>query len=155
MHLLLDVAEDGRLFMTRELDESDADSIVEALASMPETCALDVAARGGASPFKISLVMGATSREIKDTIAGALQSLNREYDPDDFDEKEHPEDFYIRYSNMGADEIAEISSILKRRSRGEDPVDGTICHHHKKREMCPRCYISRRYADRRKPREDG
>jgi hypothetical protein len=114
-HLLLDVAEDGRLFVSRDIDEGDADSIVEALASMPETCALDVAERGGASAVEIGEMLEMHHKVVERTIreAGArVRDANV-----DWEEREHPEDFYIRYSNMGAAELAEIAAELRRKAR--------------------------------------
>lgn len=119
-HLLLDVAEDGRLFVSRDIDEGDADGIVEALASMPETCALDVADRGGISAEDIGELMNIRRdgpRGISAQISRAAAKIAESNERDDFDEREHPEDFYIRYSNMGAAELAEIAAELRRKAR--------------------------------------
>jgi len=114
-HLLLDVAEDGRLFVSREMDEGDAGSIVDALASMPETCALDVADRGGASAVEIGEMLQMHHKVVERTIREAGARV-RDQDVD-WEEREHPEDFYIRYSNMGAAELAELAAELRRKAR--------------------------------------
>lgn len=116
-HLLLDIAEDGRLFMTRDVDAEDVESIVEALREMPETCALDVAERGGVSARDVGEILGMHHKVIERTVRETAARLGVEYDEDDFDEREHPEDFYVRYSLMGADELAEVAAELRRRAR--------------------------------------
>lgn len=114
-HLLLDVAEDGRLFMTRDLDESDVDSIVEALREMPETCALDVADGGGATLEQVGDLLAVTSNMVTQVQTRATRAIRAS--GVEFDEREHPEDFYERYSNMGADELAEVAAELRRRAK--------------------------------------
>jgi len=116
-HLFLDIAEDGRLFISRDVDENDEDSIVEALRSMPETCALDVADRGETSAADIGEILQTHHKVIERTIREAGARV-RDQDVD-WDEREHPEDFYIRYSNMGASELSELAAELRRRARGQ------------------------------------
>lgn len=115
MHLLLDVAEDGRLFMTRDLDEGDADSIVDALREMPETCALDVAAAGGMTFEQVAVLMSMRKQSVDQVEKRALERLRAA--EHDWEEREHPEDFYVRYSNMGATELAEVAAELRRRNK--------------------------------------
>jgi hypothetical protein len=103
------------LFISRELDESDADSIVEALASMPETCALDVAERGGLSQDDVAGLMGVIQQRVDQVEKRAGQRIRAA--GHDWEEREHPEDFYIRYSNMGAAELAELSAELRRKAK--------------------------------------
>jgi hypothetical protein len=112
-HLLLDVAADGRLLTMRELDENDADSIVDALEEMPETCALDVEARGGVSSTAVGVLLGIGARKVEMIIRG----VGSRHDREDFDEHEHPEDPYVKYTNMGADELAEIAAELRARGK--------------------------------------
>lgn len=112
-HLLLDVASDGRLYRARNFDEDATESILEALRAMPETCALDVADRGGTTSRDIGEMMGVR----RDTVETMISTAARSLDHHEFDEHEHPEDFYVRYSNMGADEISEIAAILRARAK--------------------------------------
>ena len=113
-HLLLDIAEDGRLFVTREIDEGDADDIVEVLTAMPETCALDVAARG-MTLEEIAALMGMRRQSVDQVAQRALERIRAA--DHDWEEREHPEDFYIRYSNMGAAELAELAAELRRKGK--------------------------------------
>jgi hypothetical protein len=46
-HLLLNVTSDGRMYSQRDFDEYDPVSIADAVRELEETCALDVAERGG------------------------------------------------------------------------------------------------------------
>lgn len=112
-HLLLDVASDGRLNRARDFDENAAESILDALQAMPETCALDVADRGGSTSKEIGEMIGVR----RDTVESMVSNAARRLDHHEFDEREHPEDFYVRYSNMGADEISEIAAILRARAK--------------------------------------
>jgi hypothetical protein len=114
-HLLLDVSEDGRLLLTRDLDEDDADSIVDALATMPETCSLDVADRGECTSEVTARMLGLGVNAIEKLQIGASRAVRAS--GMEFDEREHPEDFYVRYSNMGADELAEVASALRARTK--------------------------------------
>lgn len=116
-HLLLDVAEDGRLFVTRDMAEHDGDSIVEALREMPETCALDVAEQGGVDRETAGEMLGVGADMVKLSTMRAMAKIRAS--GVDFDEREHPEDFYVRYSSMGADELAEVAALLRRRARGK------------------------------------
>lgn len=115
-HLLLDVTSDGRLYLTRELDEQDEDSIADALREMPETCALDVADRGASTSRTIADLLGMARRQgVEETVSVALEKIRK--GGHDFEEREHPEDFYIRYANCGADELAEIAAELRARGK--------------------------------------
>jgi hypothetical protein len=116
-HLALDIAEDGRLFLAHDFDESNADSIVEALAAMPETCALDVAERGGIDRETAGDILGIGHDMVKLSSMRAMAKIRAM--GIEFDEREHPEDFYVRYSQMGADELAEVAAELRRRAKGK------------------------------------
>lgn len=63
-HLLLNVTSNGRLYRTRDFDEDSAESLLEALAAMPETCALDVADRGAHTFEQISEFLGVDTKEV-------------------------------------------------------------------------------------------
>lgn len=114
-HLLLDIGEGGRLLKARDFDEGDADGIAEALREMPETCALDVADRGSTISRVIGDAMGVRRDTVEMLISGALQSIRD--GEHDWEEREHPEDFYVRYSNMGAAELAELAAELRRKAK--------------------------------------
>lgn len=111
-HLLLDIGRDGRLLRARDFDEIDARSIADALEEMPETCALDVADRGPRSAADVAELLGLKHDAVDEVVRRCGEQLDR----DNFDEREHPEDFYIRYSNLGADELAEITAELRARN---------------------------------------
>jgi hypothetical protein len=110
-HLLLDIGEDGRLLKAHDFDEQDADSIAEALREMDETCSLDVAARGGMTSRAVGELLGLCREEVQRCVSGIGEQLDR----DDFDEHEHPDDPYLKYTNLGADELAEIAADLRAR----------------------------------------
>jgi hypothetical protein len=123
--LLLDVGEGGRLLKARDFDEEDPNSIAETLREMSETCALDVAARGGIgvtgdrhSAFTASDIgdlMGIRLRGVEEITERAVRRI---HDAEhDWEEREHPEDFYVRYSNMGQAELAELAAELRRKNR--------------------------------------
>lgn len=114
-HLLVSVARDGRLLASRDFDENDEESIAAALYEMTETCALDVADMGGATFERVSDMLGLPAQKSEQI---QVQALARIRDLGvDFEEREHPEDSYARYVNMGADELSEIAALLKARQR--------------------------------------
>lgn len=112
-HLLVDIGSDGRLLKMREFDENDPDSIAAAIEEMDETCALDVADRGGVTSVRVADLVGIRRQGVEEIISEVGAQLDR----DDFEERDHPEDFYIRYSRMGADELSEIAAELRRRGK--------------------------------------
>lgn len=112
-HLLLDIGVDGRLLRSHDFDEHDEDSIADALCEMSETCSLDVAALGGGDAERVGELVGISREEVHRCIQGVGAQLSR----DDFEEYEHPEDPYLRYTAMGADELAEIAALLKARQK--------------------------------------
>jgi hypothetical protein len=114
-HLLLDVAEDGRLFVSRDINEHDTDSIIDTLREMAETCALDVAERGGVTLEDAAEILGVGTSSVEKTQISAARAIRA--CGIEFDEREHPDDFYARYSNMGADELAEVAATLRARSK--------------------------------------
>jgi predicted DNA-binding protein (UPF0251 family) len=84
-HLLLDVAKDGRLYKTHQFDEHSADSVLSALESMQETCALDVAEWGGVYQEDAAKLMNMSRRwldeveqEAKRKAAGRIRQLEPE-----------------------------------------------------------------------------
>jgi len=117
-HLLLDVAEDGRLYVTQDLDEGDEDDIAKVLFRMPETCALDVAERGANNFVSIGRLLNVSKQRVEQVQVRALARIRD--GAHEFEEKEHPEDPYLRYSAMGADELAEITAELRRRQRAKE-----------------------------------
>src|SRR5574337_1021758 len=112
-HLLVDVGADGRLLRSHDFDEEDEGSIADALCEMSETCSLDVAALGGADAERVGDLVGISREEVHRCIQGVGRQLSR----DAFEECEHPEDFYLRYADTGADDLAEIAAELRRRDR--------------------------------------
>jgi hypothetical protein len=92
-HLLLDVASDGRLYRTLPFDEHSSDSILEALVAMPETCALDVADRGGLFEKEVAEILNLRHTQLADIEARAQQKIRH----GGHDLHEHPEDSYIRH----------------------------------------------------------
>jgi hypothetical protein len=103
------------LYFSRDLDENDATSIAEALQAMPETCALDVADRGGMTLEGVAELLGMRKQSVDEVVTRAARAIRDS--GVEFDEREHPEDFYTRYSNMGAAELAEVAAELRRRNR--------------------------------------
>lgn len=94
-HLFLDIASDGRLFMTTDADEHDESSIERELYQMAETCALDVADGGSAQQDEVAVVLGITRRHVDDieqTAKRKLEDKLRVLLADD-----HPEDTYIAH----------------------------------------------------------
>lgn len=114
-NLLLDVATDGRMYVSRDFDENDEESIAAALKSMRETCALDVADRGATTSVAIAKLMNLRRDSVEKLMRTAFDTVRAS--GCDFESPEHPEDFYLRYSLMGADELAEIASELRARGR--------------------------------------
>lgn len=102
-HLLLDVAIDGRLYKTRALDETSAESILDALVAMPETCALDVADRGGMFEKDVAELLNLGHSQMADIEATAQQKVRER--GQDLDYREHPEDSYIRYMYPEKDKL--------------------------------------------------
>lgn len=103
------------VFFSRDFDENDADSITDALMTMAETCSLDVADMGGLTSQGVGELLGigvSAVEKIQNKAARAIRASGTE-----FDEREHPEDFYTRYSNMGANELAEVTAELRRRAK--------------------------------------
>lgn len=94
-HLLLDIARDGRLYVTRDMDEADEDSVGDALEQMPQTCALDVADRGGMFEEDVAGLLNLTRTHIADIETAAKRKIRR--DGHELDDREHPEDSYIRH----------------------------------------------------------
>jgi len=113
-HLLLDIGRDGRLLKARAFDEANEYELLEAMLDMPETCALDVAERNGASAAEVANLLGLKH----DAVDEVVRRFAEQHDREDFDEPEHPEDFYIRYSNAGAEELAAITAELRARQKG-------------------------------------
>lgn len=113
-HLLLDIGEDGRLLKMYPFDENDEDSVMDALREMPESCSLDVADRGGMTSQEVGDVLGIRRQGVEECIAGVADQVER----DEFDERDHPEDPYLKYTNMGADELAEVTAMLRARGKG-------------------------------------
>jgi hypothetical protein len=112
-HLLLDVASDGRLYRTMPFDERSPESILEALVAMPETCALDVADRGGVSDIKAAEVLNLDRSWLIDIEDAALRKL----EVFGAHLREHPEDSYLRYMNMSKEELTMEAQKLGKRRR--------------------------------------
>jgi len=113
-HLLLDIGEDGRLLKARDFDEHD-ESVVDVLCEMDETCALDVAGRGGITAREVGVMVGICREEVQRCISEVGDQLDR----DEFDERKHPDDPYLKYSDMGADDLAELAALLRARQKGD------------------------------------
>jgi hypothetical protein len=114
----LDIEADGQLRRSREFDESDSESILEALREMGDTCALDVRANapGGLDSGQIGELLGTHPVNIRQAIQRAAVRIRAS--GVDFDEREHPDDPYLRYTRMGEDELAEVTAQLRARAKG-------------------------------------
>lgn len=90
-HLFLDVATNGKIWKNFAADEHDEDSIVAALMSMPETCALDVADRGAHTEQDVARVLGTgiNNKNVFTSQASAIEKLRVLFADN------HPEDTYI------------------------------------------------------------
>jgi hypothetical protein len=91
-HLLLNVTSDGRMYSQKDFDEDDADSISDAIRDLEESCALDVADRGGHLPLEeVGHLLGTVSwRSLVDTEREAMAKMAVLMADD------HPDDPYIR-----------------------------------------------------------
>jgi hypothetical protein len=110
--------EDGRLKINGEhsLDPNDEDSIAHAIGEMPETCALDVADTGEHTQDGIADLLGMSHQRVEQIESRALERARRaghDYE----DAREHPEDSYLKYFDMGYAELAELTAILKARGK--------------------------------------
>lgn len=141
-HLLLDVARDGRLFMTRDLDESDVESVAAALVEMPETCALDVADRGASTSVAVAELVGVSREEVERTIQRAAKRVRDS--GVEFDEREHREDPYAKYHDTGAQELADITAELRARKRGHMELGHRFDFD---TQNCRACGMARRKAE--------
>lgn len=159
-HLLLDVASDGRLRMTQDFDEADGSSIVEALSSMADTCALDVADKGGAHAEDVASILGVDPIEIEAVQAEAIGKLSEEWSSWDVP-SDHPDDPYLRYTAMGADELAEVTAQLRSRLPSRMRKATPPCRHWnaiplaERRLGCPRCHLTILADSRRSKRFKG
>jgi hypothetical protein len=123
-HLLVDVAEDGRLYVNRALEArlQWGARWGNPSADVPDTCALDVAERGGITEEEIATILGTTVVRIEQIERRAhARARETEHDFDDVDDllSEHPDDPYLKYSDMGADELAELTAELRARGKAK------------------------------------
>lgn len=122
-HLMLDIQRNGRLRFNLPIspNEKDAESIADALTAMPETCALDVADRGGATFEEIGVMLSRTFQAIEQAEYAAATSVKRLNI--DWDEPEHPEDPYMRYMYMDTGELEEAVTQLRITIEADDGKD--------------------------------
>lgn len=73
LHLLIDVDERGRLFKTRDFDEDDANSIVEALHDMPQTCAWDVGQAGNHTQQEVARLLNVDQSSVSHTETSGMR----------------------------------------------------------------------------------
>lgn len=129
-HLLLDVGSQAvnprtqepiqgraQLHFSRAVDESSENDIAAVLQEMPETCALDVADRGAHTLQRLAEIVNARFQSVDEVGRRALEKIREA--GHDFDEREHPDDPYLKYCNAGADELAEIAAELRQRGRAK------------------------------------
>lgn len=88
---------------------------LELLESMGDTCAQDVASRGESTLQEISDALGLPLMTVADTEKRAKRKAQASTVMPEF--PEHPEDPYVRYMLMGADELAEVTALLRKRER--------------------------------------
>lgn len=105
-HLLVDITEDGRLYRNHPFDEDDDDSILAALATMTETCALDVAAGHGVSLTVVGELLGQTKQSVEFVEFRALRRLEVL--------AEHPDDPYLELAGMTAEQVRGKAALLRR-----------------------------------------
>lgn len=92
-------------------------TIADVLVMMPETCALDVAERGGATFDEIGTLLDVTYQSVEEVQVRALARIRDQ--GAEFEDPEHPEDSYLDYADMGADALAELAAELRKRAKKE------------------------------------
>lgn len=71
-HTLLDISHHGKLFKSRRFDENSPEDIIDALARMRHTCALDVGELGAHTQAEVASILNVDQSSVAHTEVDAI-----------------------------------------------------------------------------------